>query len=506
MLGLVRLLAFERYGRDCRAGNGMVERIGVDMKHLGSKRRIATIAATIVGVAAVGVAAPMATQPVSAAPCTMCAGGEYHPVAPLRIFDSRHNDTNPDGINDVAPLGAKPTSVAHPTFDVQLLGMHPDISATSSDVLALVVSITVVMPTQPGYLSAYPTGQVPATPSSIINFVGNDVTPNLAIVRPGTDGKLTILLHSGVAGNAHVLVDVFGWVSTSTFTGADPDDPLDERGARLISVNPSRILDTRPSKGGTGPLTVGEDRELTILGVKSIFDPSGPAVVPDNPDIVGVMVNVVGIAPTEGTFVSVVPDAPLTEPTTSNLNLAPGVVKANLVVVPVGADGKIHLFNKVGDTNVAVDVMGYFLKVPDDTRKGRIIPLTAPFRAFDTRKPEFGAVRLGPGQAEAWSFANFAASVTVGGVSVGTQDALLGNLTSAGLTRLYPTVPVSGYLTVYPADGSPRPTVSNLNSPESAAVPNMVLVKYGTSQQVNVFNFAGYAHYLLDVSAVVLGD
>jgi hypothetical protein len=34
----------------------------------------------------------------------------------------------------------------------------------------------------------------------------------------------------------------------------------------------------------------------------------------------------------------------------------------------------------------------------------------------------------------------------------------------------------------------------------------MALVKYGANQTVRVFNARGYAHYILDVSAVVLAD
>jgi hypothetical protein len=118
-------------------------------------------------------------------------------------------------------------------------------------------------------------------------------------------------------------------------------------------------------------------------------------------------------------------------------------------------------------------------------------------------------VPLGPGQSEPWSFANFAGSVNIGGASVGNQVGFLGNVTNASLKRQYPTVGVEpGYLTLYPTPASPGspPTVSNVNSLESGAVANMALVKYGANQQVSVYNNRGYAHYIVDVSAVVLAD
>jgi len=93
-------------------------------------------------------------------------------------------------------------------------------------------------------------------------------------------------------------------------------------------------------------------------------------------------------------------------------------------------------------------------------------------------------VALGPGQAEDWSFADFASSVAIGPDSVGNQLAVIGNLTSASVARQYPSVPVSSFLTAYPA-GADRPLSSNLNTTEGpAAVPNMAVLKYGANNTV----------------------
>jgi hypothetical protein len=76
------------------------------------------------------------------------------------------------------------------------------------------------------------------------------------------------------------------------------------------------------------------------------------------------------------------------------------------------------------------------------------------------------------------------------------------------VARQYPSVPVSSFLTAYPADTA-RPLSSNLNTTEGpAAVPNMAILKYSTNNTntVRVYNLAGYAHYLFDASAVVLAD
>jgi len=136
----------------------------------------------------------------------------------------------------------------------------------------------------------------------------------------------------------------------------------------------------------------------------------------------------------------------------------------------------------------------------------RVVPLGAPYRVFDTRDAQWGAVALGPGQAEDWSFSDFAGSVTIGGVEVGKQLGVIGNLTSASLTRQYPTVPVSSYLTVYPSDAAVRPTSANLNMTEGPPTPNMVIMKYSATTTARVYNFAGFNHYVYDASAVILAD
>jgi hypothetical protein len=48
-------------------------------------------------------------------------------------------------------------------------------------------------------------------------------------------------------------------------------------------------------------------------------------------------------------------------PLASNLDFAPGETIPNLVVVPVGADGKIDLYNSLGTVNLIADLAGYYV-------------------------------------------------------------------------------------------------------------------------------------------------
>jgi hypothetical protein len=446
------------------------------------------------------------SDPAGAATAPLGAGGEYHALAPQRVLDTR------SGINDPAPPGAKALIPGvGQAFEVQLLGQGGLLPvAASAQVLAVAVNITVVGPTEQGYLRVFGKGAAEGD-SSLVNFQAGQDVPNMAIVRPGTEGKIVIrLVSEGAAGTAHVLIDVFGWFSTS--------NPAAPAGARLIPVGPGRIYDSRNPLFGPDPVTAAEVVTVKIRGADSL-NPVATDIVPDLPAVVGALVNVTGVNNRSGsqpTFVSVVPETPIPGqwPTTSNLNLRAGQIKPNLVLVPVGADGAIRLFNERGSVDLVVDIVGYLVNGGDPTKAaGRVVPLTSPFRVLDTRQPAFGSAPLAPGRAEDWSFNDFVHDVKINDVPVGNQSALIGNFTATGLQRPGDWfTPVDTFMTAFPtpaSSGAP-PEASNLNLVENASVPNMALFKYGGDAtdpyRVRVYNYNGFVHYLVDVSAVVLAD
>ena len=463
-----------------------VERVTIALMKTTTRLRRAHLAvAAALCVSTLGlVVATGASAPMVHAQTGPGAGGEYHPVPPTRIFDSR-----------LGGIGRRAITPQGQSFEVNL--NQGGIPADSGNVLAVVVNVTVASPTVPGYLSIRPSGSAGGT-SSLVNFdPGRDV-PNLAIVGVGAGGNATIdLVGATSSGQADVLVDVFGWISKS----AGP------AGSRLIPVTPTRLLDTRSAPaaiGRAGGVALGPGEQLSV-------QIRGNQVVPvDN--VTGVMVNVTAINEgAQGTFVSATPDpVPAgSAPATSVTNLNPGQVKANTAIVPVGADGRITLYNGPSTrTHLIVDVLGYLQSGHGATSSaGRVIPLDAPFRVFDTRLDAFGKAPLGFASVENWSFSAFANSVTLGGVPLGGQSGVIGNLTATGLQRVYPTVPVGSFLTVFPGDVG-MPISSNVNLKEGESVPNMSLLKYGAAggdpSVIKVYNHDGSTHYILDVYAVVL--
>lgn len=461
-------------------------------------------------VAGVGLLAPALVSSDSAqvdASAALGAGGEFHPLEPRRVLDTR------SGLN-IAPGARTLTPDPGSTFEVPLSGRGglPDMSGDHA-VLGVAVSITVVGPTEPGFVSAFGTGGPEGT-SSIVNFGPGETVPNMAILAPGEGGSVTVrLVSQGGSGSAHVLIDVFGWFSTSDH---------DEQGARLIPVGPGRIFDSRLDAFGSSPLAGGTATRVQVRGASSL-DPRVDGIVPSDSNVSGALLNVTAVnqgAGSSSTFVSVLPaePAPGVAPTTSNLNLRADHVMANLVLTPVGPDGSIWLYNSAGDAHLIVDVVAYLQPRPVATREGRVIPLARPFRTLDTRQEAFGASPLGAGQAETWSLECFVADVRIDGRWVGSQSAVLGNLTATGLEPR-PDWPswapaIESFLTVFPADSGERlPTASNINLSQGQSVANAALFGYpqdvpddGDPYAVRVFNHDGQIHYIFDAWAVVLSD
>jgi hypothetical protein len=76
---------------------------------------------------------------------------------------------------------------------------------------------------------------------------------------------------------------------------------------------------------------------------------------------VAIVANISAVNATTSTFVTVYPGpASAGRPSASDLNEPNFLPVTNLVVVKVGTDGTINLFNDLGNVNLIVDVLGYY--------------------------------------------------------------------------------------------------------------------------------------------------
>ena len=249
----------------------------------------------------------------------------------------------------------------------------------------------------------------------------------------------------------------------------------------FVSLNPARLLDTRGGAQtidgqfvGTGALAAGGRLDLAVLGRGGV-----PAR-----GVTAVALNVTVTNPTAPGYVTVWPgDA--AQPFASNLNFTPGVTTPNLVIVKVGANGLVSLFNSAGQTDLIADVVGYF---------GTTTSLSAmtPARLLDTRSigTTIDGQFQGGGAMTAGSRLNLTIAGRAGIPASGVGAAIL------NVTATDPTAP--GYLTVWPST-SGQPLASNLNFIPGLTVPNLVTGKIGTDGKVAIYNSAGSTDVIADV-------
>jgi hypothetical protein len=111
-------------------------------------------------------------------------------------------------------------------------------------------------------------------------------------------------------------------------------------------MDPSRLLDTRESD------PVGADSTVS-------FQVGGVAGIPAK--VSAVVFNMTVTEPQSGGFITAHASG-TDRPDASNENFSAGQTVPNSVTVPVGADGKVSLFNRSsGTTDLIADVAGYFI-------------------------------------------------------------------------------------------------------------------------------------------------
>lgn len=265
------------------------------------------------------VATPTVTPP---------AAGLYNPVVPNRVLDTRNGTGAP-----AAPVG--------PAQTISML-VAGTLNIPSSGVAAVVLNVTATGPTAPSYLTVFPAGTSPPTASNL-NFVAGQTVPNRVIVKVGTNAQTSTggwVSFYNALGSVNVIADVVGWFTDGTTAAG---------GSTFVGVTPARILDTRTALN-LGP---GATLILPVAGQGGV--PAMNATVAPT----AVVLNVTVTNPTAASYLTAWPDG-ATQPLASDLNYLAGLTVPNLVVVKVGTNGSIDLYNAFGTTDVIVDVVGWY--------------------------------------------------------------------------------------------------------------------------------------------------
>ena len=396
-------------------------------------------------------------------------GGAYHPLDPVRILDTRVGPT---------PVGRGLGAVGPgQTIDVQITGRGnvPDGAA------AVVVNVTVTGTTGNGYLTVFPTQAVAGPPplASNLNWTAGSTVPNLVEVAIGVNGRISIF--NGPGSAAHVIVDVEGYVSMPTATPG--------RDGRFVPTVPARVLDTRtgpaPANAGLGPVPGGTSINVKVLGAGGVPASGVGAVV----------INVTVTGPTSEGFLTVYPAGVPQPPLASNLNFSAGQTVPNRVIVKVGANGAISIYNGYGFAHVVVDVNGWF---SDDTNwqltgsgfKGTALPT----RILDTR---YGTADLGSPIGAIGPDSTMSLPVAGRGGVPGMTAHIPPTAVVLNVTVTNPTL--GDHLTIFPGLLSSRPLASDLNFVAGETVPNLVVVKLGADGSIQIYNGQGFTDVVADV-------
>jgi hypothetical protein len=325
-----------------------------------------------------------------------------------------------------------------------------------ADASAVVVNLTVTEPTSFGFITAYATGRAKPNTSNL-NYGARQTVPNLAIVPVGAGGQITLVNTS--AGSVQLIADVSAYFRAASGPGA------------FKALAPLRMLDTRSSTGAVAP---NGAVSVKVRGVAGI--PAGASAV---------VMNLTVTEPRSFGFLTAYASG-TGKPNASNVNYSAGQTVPNLVVVPVGADGNVTVFNSsAGSAHVVADVSGYFL-TGTPAQPGAFGYLAAT-RFLDTR---VSSGRVAAGGSVVFQVRG------VQGIPSNTAAVVVNlTITEAGSY---------GFLTAF-ASGSVKPNTSNLNYARGQTVPNLAVVPVGADGKVRITNTSGGAvQVIADVSGYLL--
>ncbi|MFE9636454.1 hypothetical protein [Streptomyces sp. NPDC006463] len=368
------------------------------------------------------------------------AGDRFSALSPARLLDTREALGRPG--NDPVAAGGE--------VSLQVAGRA---GVPQSGVKAVVLNVTVTDPKSDGHLTAWPSGTT-RPDSSNLNWTAGRTVANQVVVPVGEDGRVN--LRNAGWGTAHLIADVFGYYSA------------DAGGSTYSAAGPARLLDSRAAVGrpGTTPVPARGEISLQVAGRGGVPQSGVKAVV----------LNVTVTDAKDAGHLTVWPSGS-ERPNSSSLNWTTGQTVPNHLVVPVGADGTVKLFNASwGTAHLIADVFGYY----SDDQAGATFHTAGPKRMLDSRTT--GAVP--------------ARGTTVldlsGSRELGRAKAVVLNVTV--------TDPKSdGHLTAWPS-GTTRPDSSNLNWTTGSTVANLVTVPVGADGKVEIANLGwGPAHVIVDL-------
>jgi Repeat of unknown function (DUF5650)/Putative Ig domain len=388
------------------------------------------------------------TGTVAAAPVTV-PPSEFVALSPGRLADTRPAGVTVDGL--FAAGGAR---AAGSTFELPVAGR----GGVPADARSVSLNITAVDPTSDGYATVYPCGGAVPNASNLNYTAGHNLAGGV-ITKIGSGGKVCIY----VSAATQLIVDVNGSFPANS---------------SLVSSNPARVLDTRPTGATVDALQ--QAGGLRASGSTTTVTIAGRANIPADAKAVAVTVTATG--PAGNGYLTVYPCG-TAMPNSSNLNYTAGSDMANLVISKLGTSGSVCVYTSAA-THLIVDVTGYF-------PAGSTYEPLQPARLLETRTGSATIDNLfnGSGVRPAETVTEVIVTGR-GGVAANAATVVL-NVTATGSTA-------DGFVSVYPCGIAP-PNASNLNFAAGKDQANTVITKVGTGGKVCLYNSAP-THLIADVN------
>lgn len=327
-----------------------------------------------------------------------------------------------------------------------------------SGAAAYSLNVTVVPAGQHlGYLTIWPTGEDQPV-ASTLNSTDGRTKANAAIVPAGASGAVSIY----VSNTTDVLVDIDGYFAVPN-----------SQTLQFYPLTPCRLVDTRQPDGPLGgpSLLAQQERDFPLL--------MNTTCIPQGLNPSAYSLNFTAVPNPSGQhlgYLSVWP-AGDPQPVVSTLNNPTGTTVANAAIVPAGQDGKVAVY-AYNTTDLLIDINGYF--APPGSGGYSMYP-TAPCRVLDTRQNN--------GQP-------FQGTIVVN--VVGSQCSPPSNAQAFVFNATVVPPGRMPYLSLWPDDGGPMPTVSTLNAYDGFTTSNLAIVPT-TNGEVNAYA-AGLTQLIMDIS------
>jgi hypothetical protein len=393
-------------------------------------------------------------------------------ATPTRVLDTR-------AATHVGPAVLTGPYAPQAIIDVQLTGTG-GIPATG--VSAVVVNLTSVGATHPGYLQAFPYLRAAAGGTSTVNLAGTgEARPNFAVVPLGVGGRISVYLHAG----GDVLIDVLGYYLDGQGAGSTA--------GRFVPLpRPERWADTRGLGGAPLPVGFATPRRAGADESAEVPWLQGTGVPAAGVD--ALVVSIISANSTAAGYLRADPTGTdVHDPgfAHSDVNYSPGAVVANTAIVRLGAGGTISVY-ALQASNIVVDVVGYITSAdaPSATT-GLFMPIT-PGRAYDSRLPTPSPFSAGG-----------ARTVQITGLADALVDTAAVGV-SANLTVTGPVAP--GYLQAYPNAAAPPPT-SALNYLAGQTVAGGAFLALGTPNPIErtvTVRMSQTGHVIIDINGYFL--